>query len=163
MVPRREARTVRNNCETNSGHTRLLQAMDLSTAHRIVEALADGVDPRTGEVLQSGSPLESPEVIRALHVALAAVHKQISARMRKSALPSNAGHSWSAEDDLKLADLFDGGETVANLSTIFLRTRGGIASRLVRLGKVPDRQTAFVANTSMRAEPHGKEDEHVPN
>ncbi|MDR3700612.1 MAG: hypothetical protein P4L56_13295 [Candidatus Sulfopaludibacter sp.] len=120
--------------------------MDLGTAKQIVEALADGVDPRTGEVLEPGSPLESPEVIRALHVALAGMNHQIKQQTRNSALPPNAGKAWRDEDDRELTRLFDSGQSVANIASLFQRTRGSIASRLVRLGKVPDRQSAFVAN-----------------
>ena len=120
--------------------------MDLGTAKRIIEALADGVDPRTGEVLEPGSPLESPEVIRALHVALAGLNHQIRQETRSSSLPPNAGKAWSDEDDRELIRLFDSGQDVASIASLFQRTHGSIASRLVRLGKVPDRQAALVSN-----------------
>jgi hypothetical protein len=120
--------------------------MDLASARRIVEALADGVDPRTGEVLNPGSPLESADVVRALHVALAAIDNQVRNRERVSALASNAGKPWDDEDDRELAELFDSGRPVADIATVFQRTHGSIASRLVRLGKARDRQSAFVAN-----------------
>jgi hypothetical protein len=120
--------------------------MDVGTAKRIVEALADGVDPRTGEVLEPGSPLESPEVIRALHVALDGLNQQIRQQNRSASLPPNAGKAWRDEDDQELTRLFDSGRNVATIASLFQRTRGSIASRLVRLGKVPDRQSAFVAN-----------------
>ena len=120
--------------------------MDLTTTKQILEALADGVDPRTGEVLDPGSPLESAQVVRALHIAVVAIDSQMRKRDRSSRLPSNAGKSWTTEDDHELGDLFDSGRTVADIATTFQRTRGSIASRLVRLGKVADRQSAFVAN-----------------
>ena len=118
--------------------------MDLTAARRTIEALADGVDPRTGEVLPSGSPIDSPGVVRALHVALAAIDGQVRKRDRSSSL--HAGKPWRDEDDRDLVKSFDSGRPVADIATAFRRTRGSIASRLVRLGKVPDRQSAFVAN-----------------
>jgi hypothetical protein len=120
--------------------------MDLTTTKQILEALADGVDPRTGEVLDPGSPIESAQVARALHVAVAAIDREIRSLERRSGLPSSAGKPWTAEHDQTLGHLFESGGTVADIAKSFQRTRGSIASRLVRLGKVPDRQSAFVAN-----------------
>ena len=120
--------------------------MDLQKAKRIVEALSDGVDPRTGDVLTPGSPIESPEVIRALQVALRSITYEIQLTERRKSLPDNAGKSWNAKDDRELCELFDAGRTVSDIARRFQRTRGSIASRLVMLGKTPDRQSAFVAN-----------------
>jgi len=121
--------------------------MDLTVARRTIEALADGVDPRTGEALPSGSPIDSPDVVRSLHVAaLAAIDGQLRKRTRNSSLPDNAGKPWRDKDDGQLVQSFDAGRPVADIAAAFHRTRGSIASRLVRLGKVPDRQSAFVAN-----------------
>lgn len=120
--------------------------MDDTTARRIIEALADGVDPLTSEVLPPGSPMESAQVVRALHVALSAIDQQIRRRERSSALPPNAGKPWRSDDDHELAAQFDGGQSVADIARNFARTRGSIASRLVRLGKASDRQSALAAN-----------------
>lgn len=120
--------------------------MDTTTARRIIEALADGVDPRTGELIPSGSPIDCTDVVRALHVALAALDDQLRKRERTSSLPDNAGKPWREEHDAELVRFFDAGRPVEDIAAAFHRTRGSIASRLVRLGKVPDRQSAFVAN-----------------
>jgi hypothetical protein len=120
--------------------------MDLATARQILRALADGVDPGTGEVLDPGSPIESAQVVRALHVALATMDREVRNRDRESTLPVNAGKAWTVEQDQALARLFDSGANLAEIAKEFQRTRGSIASRLVRLGKVSDRQSAFVAN-----------------
>lgn len=120
--------------------------MDLVAAKRIIETLAAGVDPRTGEVLDPGSPIESADVIRALHVALAAIDRRARRQERDASLPTNAGKPWNAEDDQALGGLFDSGRPVVEIARTFERTQGSIASRLVRLGKIPDRDSAFVAN-----------------
>jgi hypothetical protein len=109
--------------------------MDLATARRTLEALADGVDPRTGEVLSPGSPIESADVVRALHVAVSAIDHEARKQERKSALPSNAFRPWNTKDDHTLSDLFDSGRSVADIANTFQRTKGSIASRLVRFGE----------------------------
>jgi hypothetical protein len=120
--------------------------MDPSTAKQVIEALANGVDPRTGEVLGPGSPIESAEVVRALHVALEAIDRRVRWQERNSALPANAGRPWNNKDDKTLNDLFDSGKPVAQIAKFFERTEGSIVARLVRLGKIPDRDSAVVAN-----------------
>jgi DNA-binding NarL/FixJ family response regulator len=130
--------------------------MDLSTAKATLEALADGVDPRTGEVLDPGSPIESVQVVRALQLGVAAIDREMRKVERRSALPENAGKPWADEQDKALADLFDSGRTVANIAKELQRTRGSIASRLVRLGKVSDRQSAFVANLNLDQPNYGE-------
>ena len=120
--------------------------MDLTTARQIIEALAAGADPRTGELLDPGSPIESPQVVRALHIALSSIDRELRIRRRSASLPTNAGRSWSSKDDESLSDFFDSGQAVVEIAANFQRTRGSIASRLVLLGKAPDRQSAFVAN-----------------
>jgi len=125
--------------------------MDLGTAKQIIEALADGVDPRTGEVLNPGSPIESSEVIRALHAALVAIDNEARRRERKSALPDNAGKAWNTEEDQALGDQFDSGRPVADIAKSLQRTRGSITSRLVTLGKVPDGQSALVASVPVKS------------
>lgn len=129
--------------------------MELLTARQILEALADGVDPRTGQVLDSGSPIESAQVVRALHLAIAAIDREARKQERSSSLPINAGKAWAVEQDQALARLFDSGGTVTAIAKELHRTRGSIASRLVRLGKVPDRQSAFVANLQLNQDGDG--------
>lgn len=65
-------------------------------------------------------------MVPALHVALAAIDRQVFIRERASALPDNAGKPRSDEDDRQLADLFDAGRPVADIATAFHRTRGSI-------------------------------------
>ena len=117
--------------------------MDVAAARRIIECLADGLDPISGESFPAGSPLQNPDVVRALHVALSALDARIERRPRETEGPSNAGRAWIAEEDRALAEAFDTGtETLAEIAGRFGRTEDAIAARLVRIGKVPDRQTA---------------------
>ena len=56
--------------------------MDLSTALTNVEALANGVDPCTGEIFEANSVYNQPDIIRALFIVLALVHR--SAKVKKT-------------------------------------------------------------------------------
>ena len=49
--------------------------MDIAHAKELLEMLADGVDPKTGEVLSGGDSCNQPDVIRALHLAVTILEK----------------------------------------------------------------------------------------
>lgn len=112
-------------------------------AKKIVEALADGVDPETGEVLPGQSEFNSPQVIRALFVAVKALERVAKRVDRASSLPSNAGRSWSDDEDNELLVAFDSGIPVKKLAAHHGRTKGAIAARLVRLGRIKDRAEVY--------------------
>ena len=57
----------------------------------------------------------------------------------KANLPENSGKPWTAELDQQLCDMFDCGASVKEMCEQFKRSRGGIAARLVRLGKIENR------------------------
>lgn len=57
----------------------------------------------------------------------------------KSDLPENAGKPWTKELDQQLCQMFDHGDSVAAMCSQFKRSKGGIAARLVRLGKISNR------------------------
>jgi DNA-binding NarL/FixJ family response regulator len=120
--------------------------MDLVASRHILEALADGLDPITGEALPPGSPIASADVAMALQTALDALDYRIERQEREAALPPNAGKPWHAEEDRTLAQAFDSGLSISEIAKRLSRTEGSIAARLVRIGKVPDRDTARRAN-----------------
>lgn len=105
-------------------------------AKKIVESLADGVDPDTGEVLSDESPFNNPRIIRALFVASRALDTLAKREHRRRTLPPNAGNAWTSSEDEELLSAFDGGASVKALSTRHGRTGGAIASRLFRLGRI---------------------------
>jgi len=112
-------------------------------AKKIIESLADGIDPETGEILPAQSTFNSPQVIRALHVAGAALAKAAKRAERDNSLPGNAGHSWSDEEDQTLLASFDSGTPVKEIASKHGRTQGAIAARLVRLGRIKDRAEVY--------------------
>ena len=111
-------------------------------AQQIIDTLAKGVDPETGEVLPPSSCLNSPHVIRALFVASKALDVAIRKTEINEARPGKAGKPWTEAEDAQLLKAFDEGAAVADLASIHERSEGGITSRLVRLGRINERSEA---------------------
>lgn len=103
--------------------------MDIRTAREIVSALAEGIDPLTGEVLPSDHVCNQAEVVRALYALLKAAEP-----VKERALPDNAGKPWTPKADCELKELFEDGKSVSALSKHFGRTRNAIEARLEKLG-----------------------------
>jgi hypothetical protein len=111
--------------------------MTPAEAKQIIEVLAGGIDPATGEVLPDDSPLSNPHVIRALFIAAKALEPTPAKSARTAATaPGNAGKSWTEEEDQRLVAGFDAGTLVAALARTHERTAGAINSRLVKLGRL---------------------------
>lgn len=107
--------------------------MQISKALEIIEALADGIDPNTGEIFPEGTPYQHPQVIRALMTAVQALEQ----RRSNSHPPERAGNAWDKGEDQQLVRDFDAGVTLLELAKRHERTRGSIRSRLEKLGKIP--------------------------
>lgn len=112
--------------------------MELSRAKELLTTLADGVNPLTGEILEPSELCNQGEIVRALYTVLSALD---TASVKKYKQPENAGKPWSKEDDALLSSMFDAGQSKRELCRHFQRTQGSIAARLVRLGKIADRET----------------------
>lgn len=105
----------------------------------IIESLADGIDPETGEILPEQSAFNSSQVVRALFVAVKALDKAVKQEQRNNSLPDKAGKSWSDEEERELLSSFDAGISIKELATKHGRTPGAIVSRLARFGKIEKR------------------------
>ena len=103
--------------------------MDIQRAKELLEVLADGIDPLTGEVLPDDHVCNKGEIVRALNCAVEALSHR-----RKKPLPENAGKPWTEELDNELCCLFDEGMKRQALCAHFGRTSGAIQSRLEKLG-----------------------------
>jgi hypothetical protein len=110
--------------------------MNADADMEIIRALADGVNPITGEVFEDDSVYQKPQVIRALFTAMSALEDQEKRDKRQRKLPSKAGTTWTTEEDEKLSQAFDQGISIKELVKIHERTRGAIQSRLANLGKL---------------------------
>ena len=105
--------------------------MDTQRAKELLEVLADGIDPLTGEVLPDDHVCNKGEIVRALHCAV-----KVLSRRRERPLPENAGKPWTEELDDELCRLFDDGMKKQALCAHFGRTSGAIRSRLEKLGRM---------------------------
>ena len=115
--------------------------MERDKALKVLKALADGIDPGTGEQFPIGSAYQYPDTVRALYYAVqvlegAAPPRERRAQQKKNQ-PENAGRPWSEEEDARLALGFDAGKTVLELADEFKRSRIAIEARLVKLEKMP--------------------------
>jgi hypothetical protein len=113
--------------------------MDEQRALNIVTALANGVNPQTGEIFPGDSPYQSAEIVRALFAAVRAMKEQKTQRRRPEP-PANAGKPWTEAEDMELLAAFDRGEELATIAAAHARTLMGIQARLERHGKVPPEQ-----------------------
>lgn len=122
--------------------------MEREQTMRILNALANGVHPATGEKFAADSPYQHPDTVRALFEAMRVVEGNgagtapaapaaTAAPARKPALPqTGSGSRWSPDEEQRLAAAFDAGRTVDELARSHGRSRAGIEARLVRLGKL---------------------------
>jgi len=111
--------------------------MEKQAALHIVQALAQGIDPHTGETFPAASPYQHPDTVRALFEAAQALAEAMTERPRsaRGAL-ENAGKPWSDEEDQTLIDAFDAGKRIPELAEHYRRSRAAIQARLVLLGKL---------------------------
>jgi hypothetical protein len=121
--------------------------MEKADALKIIQQLADGIDPQTGKAFGADSPYQHPDTVRALFVAVraldaspASASAQAAPKQRAAAkgegAPSNSGKPWSDDEDKALAAAFDTGKKILELATAHQRSRFAIEVRLAKLGKI---------------------------
>ena len=110
--------------------------MNIDKALEIICALANGVDPYTGEEFPADSPYQNPQTVRALFMATQALERAKKADDKLRKLPENAGKAWGDEEDHSLIKAFDSGKTTKQLAEEHQRTEGSIRSRLMKHGKI---------------------------
>ena len=110
--------------------------MQLEAALPIVRALADGVNPVTGELYPEHSPYAEPRTLRALYSAVEFMQKEVEREKRRERLPANFGKPWTEGEDRLLAGEFDAGMALPEMARKHLRTQSSIRLRLEKLGKI---------------------------
>ena len=108
--------------------------MDIERAKVLLTALADGVNPITGELLPSYDSCNQAEIVRALHTAVTTLEK--AAKRSSKPQPDNAGKPWTEEEEGNLVSSYRSGKTASEIAAEHNRSKGAIASRLVKLGIV---------------------------
>ena len=109
--------------------------MDITKAKEIVSALAEGVDPTTGEVLPENSVCNKGEIVRAFYAIL----NHLDEKQPKKNSPANAGKPWAKEDEDLLVSLYHAGTSKRDICKTLQRTESGVAARLVHLGIIESR------------------------
>ena len=110
--------------------------MQLDAALPIVRALADGVNPITGEAYPDESPYAEPRALRALYSAVDVMQKEVEREAKKRRLPANFGNPWTGDEDGTLVHEFDGGMPLPEIARRHQRTQSSIRLRLEKLGKI---------------------------
>lgn len=111
--------------------------MDINRAKEILSALAEGVDPTTGEILPENCVCNKGEIVRALYTVL----NRINEKKPKKNTPANAGKPWTKEDEELLVSLYHSGTLKRDICKTLQRTETGVAARLVHLGIIENRDT----------------------
>lgn len=113
--------------------------MDIERAKELLLILSDGINPLTGEILPDEDICNQVEIVRALNTVLRELEQCQKKKNKKSPLLENAGKPWTEADDDLLSIMFDEGYSRKDICVHFKRTTGAVASRLVRLGKIENR------------------------
>lgn len=142
-------------------------------ASTLIEQLALGTDPRTGEALREGDACTAPDIIRALFIArnaLRDVPVAESARpprrapvVRNGVVLPNAGKKWSADDAGTLLHQFGAGTPIGQIAAQLGRTDGSIVARLVHAGVLPDREAGYALMKGGRDRPVNALDPSAPD
>jgi hypothetical protein len=111
--------------------------MENREAAKILNALANGAHPVTGEVFAADSPYRHPDTARALFAAVCALGSapDDTEPDHLQATPS-AFVPWTPEEEERLAAAFDAGKSSVELATLHNRSRAAIEARLLKLGKI---------------------------
>jgi hypothetical protein len=126
--------------------------MDEITALKLIDSLASGVNPSTGELLDADNPCQQPDVVRALCLAARALDERRQRAERQRTLPANVGKSWSPAEDQTLIVEFNAGRKLGELALLHQRTQAGIQARLEKLGLVEPTQGFVIGQkTASRA------------
>jgi hypothetical protein len=108
--------------------------MEEKRAIEIIQTLAEGVDPFTGEALPDVSPYKNPQVIKALSVAKESLDYVKRRKDRLKDLPARAGKPWTENESILLSKRIEDGMDIKEIASLHQRTIGSIRSRLAMLG-----------------------------
>jgi hypothetical protein len=117
--------------------------MELQITRQIIDTLAQGIHPITGEAMPEDSPYNAPPVIRALHAVSRALEgadpgvvPSPGPDKPRGSPPPNAGKKWTEQEDAALETAFDAGVALRQVAKELGRTAFAVEQRLVKLGKI---------------------------
>ena len=113
--------------------------MDIDKSYAIIKALAEGTNPFTGEVLDTGHVCQHPDAVRALFHAATELERMAkrerALKRARLTLPENTGKEWSLDEDRMLLSRFRNGLAVEDMAVFHGRTANSIRARLEKLGQ----------------------------
>jgi hypothetical protein len=128
--------------------------MDIHQSVEILQALASGIDPATGEVIATESPYNKPEAIRALFVCIEHIKhppragkkspEQKQVENSGKGLAKNAGTPWTEELKQALAQSFQSGQSPVALASSFGRSKASIVYELKKQGLINEQQAQSI-------------------
>jgi DNA-binding NarL/FixJ family response regulator len=110
-----------------------VRPMEIQEALKIMRALAGGVNPQTGEVLETDSICRIPQNVKALNRALSAL---VIAEERERNKPAKAWKYWTREEEAQICEELRKGTDFQQIAKTHNRSVGSIIARLVKLGKI---------------------------
>jgi hypothetical protein len=102
---------------------------------KILNSLANGVHPATGEAFASDSPYQHPDTVRALFEAIRSIDGA-AATPEPQKKPTGTFLRWTSEEEQRLVAGVDAGKSTADLAQLHDRSRAAIEARLLKLGKI---------------------------
>lgn len=123
--------------------------MTYEEARTIIEKLAGGIDPVSGNPIPEDSPYNQPVVIRALYELLQSTRnnskprKSIEERRaenRRNGRPQNAGLPWDDISRQEVTRQFNDGLSIDKIAQGAERTTGAIIAELKRQGIITEEQ-----------------------
>jgi len=112
--------------------------MELDRAKEIIQALADGVDPYTGERFPDDGPYQRADTVRALYTILEAAESGKKPKKPVDPTKPRAGGKWTPEEEQRLRDTFHARKPIPEIARDHGRTTGAITARLLKLGLIED-------------------------
>jgi len=114
--------------------------MEREQTLRILNALASGVHPATGEQFAADSPYQHPNTVRALYESIQILQSTPALHATRNQKPTSGlsitGNRWTTEEEERLVAAFDSGKSVDEIVRVHNRSRAAIEARLVKLGKL---------------------------
>ena len=112
--------------------------MEVDRAKEIIQALADGVDPYTGDRFPADGPYQRADTVRALYTMLEAAESGKKPPKPVDPTKPRAGGKWTEEEEQRLRAAYAAHNAIPEIAAAHGRTPGAITSRLVKLGLVED-------------------------
>ena len=103
--------------------------MDVLKATELLQILADGINPITGELLPDTDSANQVEIVRALHTILNYVESSRNRSAKK--LPENAGKPWNDAERTDAINEFKSGMSLYEIAKKHKRTSGAIRAFLI--------------------------------